>query len=108
MSLREMTGNPTEQPSEREKKYVENQISKSHGERNVRLFEWTILWACSERHCVFSISVFGLCGLCQREYLVGQNSLMYWNKRENENTTLGLIDYLQKQAWFCKISLNKW
>lgn len=56
----------------------------------------------------FPLSVFGLCGLWQREYLVGQNSLMYWNKRENENTTLGLIDYLQKQAWFCKISLNKW
>lgn len=32
---------------------------------------------------------------------------MNWNKQEN-NLTLVLIAYLQKQAQFCKISLKKW
>lgn len=72
-----MTGNHTEQPSkEREKKRkdLENQISKKHRERNARLFQWTTLWGSSERCCMFSVSVFALCGLWQREYLVDKTA----------------------------------
>lgn len=33
-----MTGNHTGQPPKRNKKYMENRISKDHSERNARLF----------------------------------------------------------------------
>lgn len=51
-------------------------------------------------------NLFGLWTLAKGVFS-RQNSLMNWNKCENENTTLGFTDYLLRQARFCKMSLNK-